>query len=220
MEPVFDQTGKVVAWLRGEHLLDLRGQHVAFLRNYWLISYRGVYLGRFYKAWFRDLKGQAVGFLRKPSGLPTPPATEAPPAPPQPAPTPRPPLFGVPPLAVRPAPVWSKLAWDVFVGLVTEDPSPAEAPPAAPAAKPAPETVSDVDLTVTPSARDVSTTSRDRSSFRLRRSLMPAVEEVMTLVRKLSPEEVDELFRRLTAYDQSEWEKERLEMTPAPQARG
>jgi hypothetical protein len=213
MEPVFDQSGKVVGWLRGDRLLDPRGQHVAFLRNYWLISYRGAYLGRFYKAWFRDLKGQAVGFMRRPSGLPTPPATEEPPPPPEPAPAPRTPVFGVPPMAVRPAPVWSKLAWDVFVGLVAEDPQPAESTPP-------PSTMAEIDLTVTPSVRDITTTPRDRpSSFRFRRPYLAAVEEVMNLVRRMSAEELDELFRRLTAFDQTEWEKERLEMTPAPQAR-
>jgi len=225
MEPVFDQTGKVVAWLRGDHVLDPRGGHVAFLRNNWLITYRGVFRGRFYRGWFRDLKGAAVGFMQRPSGLPTPPATEPPPPPPEPAKAPMPPLIGLPPMAVRPMPVWSKLEWDVFVGVAAEEPPPAEPgrPSVAeldltmtpstrgsvaeldltitPSVRPS---VAEMDLTTTPCMRDVMTTPRERPALRLRRPIIPAVEEAMTLVRAMSKEELDEFLRRLSVFDVTE----------------
>jgi len=116
MEPVFDKSGQVVAWLRGDHLIDPRGRHVAFLRNNWVLSYRGTYLGRLYSAWFRDLAGAAVGFVRGAPGLPAAPATGDPPPPPNPELPPVPPLVPLPPSATRPMPIWSRTSWQQFVG--------------------------------------------------------------------------------------------------------
>jgi hypothetical protein len=110
-------------------------------------------------------------------------------------------------------PVWSKLAWDVFVGVAVE-----EAPPGEPASMPA--TVAEVELATTPCAQDVTSTPRERPGGRPRRAFMPVVEEVMIIVRSMSPEELDELFRRLTAFDQTEWEKERSESTRESHAEG
>src|SRR5262249_18489094 len=97
MEPVFDQTGQVVAWWRGDHVLDLKGRHVAFLRGNWVISNRGAYLGRLYRGWFRDLTGAAVGFVQGARGTPLLPATQPPPPAPEPGPTPTSPLVSIPP---------------------------------------------------------------------------------------------------------------------------
>lgn len=44
---------------------------------------------------------------------------------------------------------------------------------------------------------------------------MPAVEEVMTIVRGMTDAERDELFRLLEQLDQKEWDKERAEATRA-----
>jgi len=135
MEPVFDQTGRVVAWLRGEYLIDPQGCHVAFLRNNWVVSYRGNYLGRLYRAWFRDLTGAAVGFIRGAPAPPQVPITEPSPAPPEPPSAPMRPLVRLPPAAVRPMPIWSRASWDKFLIGTTADDSVAEGDvPPAPAA--------------------------------------------------------------------------------------
>src|SRR5262245_34149531 len=127
MEPVFDQSGRVVAWLRGDHVLDPLGRHVAFLRNNWVLSYRGSYLGRLYAGWFRDLKGAAVGFTEAARegvrALPQLPTTETPPSAPQPAPAPVPPRVPLPPTATVPMPVWNYGGWTQFLGLSRDEAS-------------------------------------------------------------------------------------------------
>ncbi len=44
---------------------------------------------------------------------------------------------------------------------------------------------------------------------------MPAVEEVMTIVRRMTDAERDELFRLLEDLDQQTWDKQRAEATRA-----
>jgi hypothetical protein len=53
-----------------------------------------------------------------------------------------------------------------------------------------------------------------------RRSMMPAVEEVMTIVEQMTEEERMELRRRLDAIDEQEWQKELDESTRQFQAAG
>ena len=49
---------------------------------------------------------------------------------------------------------------------------------------------------------------------------MPAVEEVMTLVKKLNDQELEELFRLIEEMDAWQWYKERDEVTRACHAGG
>jgi hypothetical protein len=42
---------------------------------------------------------------------------------------------------------------------------------------------------------------------------MPAVEEVMSIVRRMSDDEREELRRRLNEFDEQEWQKELAEST-------
>src|SRR5436309_2154027 len=49
---------------------------------------------------------------------------------------------------------------------------------------------------------------------------MPAVEEVMKIVRAMSEEERDLLFRLLADFDQSAWQRDRAEATRAFHAAG
>jgi formate dehydrogenase assembly factor FdhD len=49
---------------------------------------------------------------------------------------------------------------------------------------------------------------------------MPAVEEVMTIVRGMTDAERDELFRLLDELDQKAWDKERADATRAFHAAG
>ena len=134
MEPVFDSTGRIVAWLRGDGLLDPAGRHVAFLRGNWVISYPGSYRGRLTRGWFRDLNGAAVGFIRGARGAPKTPATESPPQPPVAAPAPMPRIMPIPPVATVPMPVWSRLGWHEFLGRGSDSEVPGDTGSAVPAA--------------------------------------------------------------------------------------
>ena len=115
MEPVFDQSGRVVAWLWGERLVDPEGRHVAFLRRNWVLTYNGEYIGRLYACWFRDLTGAAVAFIQGAVGLPQLPAVENPPPPPQPRPALVPPVPPFPPSTTAAMPVWSRGGWRAFL---------------------------------------------------------------------------------------------------------
>lgn len=49
---------------------------------------------------------------------------------------------------------------------------------------------------------------------------MPVVEEVMSIVRRMTDEERDELFRLLEELDDEAWQRERAEATRAFQRAG
>jgi hypothetical protein len=56
--------------------------------------------------------------------------------------------------------------------------------------------------------------------FRRRNTIMPAVAEVMTMVKNLNEQELEELFRLIEEMDSWQWYKEREEATRAFHAAG
>jgi len=67
VEPIFDRSGRAVAWLRNDVVFD-RASHryVAFLqgRHDDMFNYEGRYLGRLKRGYVRDRQGDAVAFLK------------------------------------------------------------------------------------------------------------------------------------------------------------
>ena len=79
MEPIYDRSGKVVAWLNEGRILDQSNKYSGFLHNDALYSMNGHYLGQFRSGFFRDRSGGAVAFIKGASGGPVIPATQIPP---------------------------------------------------------------------------------------------------------------------------------------------
>lgn len=117
MEPIFDSSGRTVAWLDNVILRDIQGQPAAFLKGDAVWDYRGQYLGRLQNGYFRDRRGDAVAFLRDHGAGPLPPLAQLPPLPPLASIAPISPLTGLPPLAPLPSFAWSGLTWDDFLNV-------------------------------------------------------------------------------------------------------
>jgi hypothetical protein len=118
VEPIFDRSGKTVAWLRNDVVFD-RASHryAAFLqgRHGDLFSYDGRYIGRLHRGYLRDRAGDAVAFLNSARGGPVLPVYSAtavlpvplaPPVAPGPLPA---------PAAAAPTLNWSQLSWNQFL---------------------------------------------------------------------------------------------------------
>ena len=70
MEPIFNDNGRVVAWLRGDEVLELGGNHRAFVRGSDIISYHGGrHVGWFDQGVFWDSGNLAIGMLREMTAL-------------------------------------------------------------------------------------------------------------------------------------------------------
>jgi hypothetical protein len=83
MNPIFDNSGKVVAWLGGaEVIYDLNGTPHAYIKNENVFDYSGFYHGRFQRGFFRDKNGNAVAFIKGAQGGPLIPLPQLPPLPP------------------------------------------------------------------------------------------------------------------------------------------
>ncbi len=117
MDPIFDRTGKVIAWFRREDaIVDRLGQYRAFVSNGAVFDYASHFLGRLYAGYLWDRDGRVVAFVldaREGPGLP--PAGAVPP----------PPVVGPEPARPSPPPVaspipaysreWSDLDWEEFL---------------------------------------------------------------------------------------------------------
>ena len=82
MEPIYDQNGRTVGWLKEDVIYDIDGTPRAFIREGAVFNYEGDYLGRLDRGFFRDRNGDAVAFMRGASGGPVPEVAPVPPAPP------------------------------------------------------------------------------------------------------------------------------------------
>jgi hypothetical protein len=115
VEPIFDQTGKVLGWLFNHVVYDRQRRYRALVRNGAVYAYTGRYLGYLDQEVFRDRSGQAVAVLSGAQGRPVPPIFEtAPEASSLPTP-PIPPLPGTPPELPTPRLGWSLVRWDGFL---------------------------------------------------------------------------------------------------------
>lgn len=71
MEPLYDQNGRVHAWLQEDtaRVINLRGQHVAFLRDDNVYDWSGNHLGWWVDGHMRDHRGSVVVFTRDATNL-------------------------------------------------------------------------------------------------------------------------------------------------------
>ena len=74
MEPIYGNTGQVVAWFDDADVLDINGRYIAFIYQGNIIAYNGNgHVGWFEGGVFWDSHYQAVGMLRETSAsLPRP----------------------------------------------------------------------------------------------------------------------------------------------------
>src|SRR5450756_2669299 len=64
MEPIYDRTGAVVAWLESGRLRSLSGHVIGWLHADAVYGLRGQSIGHFDDGTFRDRHGAVVGFIR------------------------------------------------------------------------------------------------------------------------------------------------------------
>jgi hypothetical protein len=118
LDPIFDRTGKVIAWFRREDaIVDRLGQYRAFVSNGAVFDYQSRFLGRLYAGYIWDRDGRAVAFVMGAREGPVLPPTGA---------IPRPPVVGPEPARPSPQPVanpiaaysgeWSEVEWEAFLG--------------------------------------------------------------------------------------------------------
>jgi hypothetical protein len=98
MEPIFDRSGSVVAWLRDSDIYHLDGGHAAVLNGDNVYGHRGEHSGVFKNGLFRDHRGGVVAFIRGASGGPIRPIPSIPPIPPIPSIPPIPAIPSIPPI--------------------------------------------------------------------------------------------------------------------------
>jgi hypothetical protein len=108
MEPIYDRSGRVVAWRRGNDIYNLHGLHAAVLNGPNVYGHRGQQLGVFGNGLFRDSRGGVVGFMRGAAGGPVLPVPSVAPVPPVPS---VPPVSAVP--SVPRVPAVPSLGWGV-----------------------------------------------------------------------------------------------------------
>ncbi|TES85194.1 MAG: hypothetical protein E3J89_05025 [Candidatus Aminicenantes bacterium] len=115
MEPIYDQNGRTVGWLKEDVVYYIDGSPCTFIRNGNIFNYEGDYLGRLNRGFFRDKDGNAVAFMRGATGGPIPPISEVSPVPPIPAIPTIPPIPAVPPVPPIPSLNWSNISWEEFL---------------------------------------------------------------------------------------------------------
>lgn len=114
MEPIFNNNGQVVAWLREKDIYHLDGSHAAVVNGENVYGHRGQHLGVFKQGLFRDQSGGAVAFIRGAHGGPILPIPAIPPIPPIPAIAPIPSIPSIPPIPAIPSLGWGQV-WNAFI---------------------------------------------------------------------------------------------------------
>jgi len=115
MEPLYDSSGRVCAWIKDDTIRDRNGAVVAFVRGEHVFTTPGRTVGRLHQGNIRDMRGNVVAWLEGATGGPSRPVRSV---------TPVRPVAGVTP--VRPvepvAPVWpvpsqnrSSHSWNAFI---------------------------------------------------------------------------------------------------------
>ena len=115
MQPIFNKSGKVEAWLKGSEIYNPRGYNVGYVINNATYNLKSKYIGTLQKSFFRDLNGNVVTFLNGAKSGPVLPSFKSLPVKPVLKSTsphkvvPSPP----PPPTIKPR--WSKIDWDEFI---------------------------------------------------------------------------------------------------------
>jgi len=115
MEPIHDQRGETVGWLKKDIVYDIDGSPVAFIRKKEVINFHGMHLGRFVNGFFRDEGGQVVTFIKGATGGPILPIPSITPIPPIPGITPIRPISPIPPIAPINSLSWSSKSWNAYL---------------------------------------------------------------------------------------------------------
>jgi hypothetical protein len=115
VEPIFDQTGKVLGWFFNHVVYDRERRYRALVRSGAVYAYTGRYLGYLDQELFRDRSGQVVAYLSGAQGAPTPPLYEAPPEASSLPTPPMLPLPSMPPAPPTPRLGWSLVRWEGFL---------------------------------------------------------------------------------------------------------
>jgi hypothetical protein len=114
VEPIFDCSGRVVAWLRGTDIYHLNGAHAGVINGENVYGHFGQQLGVFRNGLFRDHAGGAVAFMRRAAGGPLLPVMSVPPVPPIPSVPPVPAVPSVPTVPGVPSLGWGQ-DWQEFI---------------------------------------------------------------------------------------------------------
>ena len=116
MKPIYNNSGRLLAWLEGEYIYDLKGHQLnIFIENNAVFGYNRKYLGCYSSGFFRDKSGYAVAFTPGASVGPILPLTSFPPLPPLHTHPAFPPLPPLPPVLPIERFNWSGLSWNHFV---------------------------------------------------------------------------------------------------------
>lgn len=114
MQPIYNRSGRVVAWQNKNTVTDLSGRTVAFLNGDNVHDTRGRHLGQFKDGYFRNKRGTASAFMQGARSGPLLPV---------PSVTPVPPVPGVPPVPSVPAvpsvPPVARLSWGEWEDMFT-----------------------------------------------------------------------------------------------------
>lgn len=113
-EPIYDQSGDVVAWLKGTNIHDLDGNHLAVLNTEHVYGHDGQHLGLLKSRLFRDHDGGVVAFMKGGRGGPILPIPSIPPIPPIPSIPPIPAIPSIPPIPAIPSLGWG-IEWNEFI---------------------------------------------------------------------------------------------------------
>ena len=115
MEPIFNNKGKTVAWLKsGEEnniIYNRSAKAIAFTSDNSVFDYKGKYICRFFNGYFRERSGNAFSFVKGASGGPLLPITEISPIPPIPSIPPIKPIESIPPIPPVDSLSWSGASW-------------------------------------------------------------------------------------------------------------
>ena len=114
VEPIYDRSGKVVGWLKGDDIYHLNGSHASTINSRNVYGHAGQHFGVFDKGLFRDHRGGVVAFIRGAQGGPVLPIPSVPPIPPIPSIPPIPAIPSVPPVPAVPSLGWG-IAWKQFI---------------------------------------------------------------------------------------------------------
>ena len=114
MEPIYDYSGRTVAWLTKLYVYDRN--YRAFVNDREAVSSLDArHLGYFQEGFFRDSEGYVVAFVEGAEGGPLLPLIGLPLTPPQPPTPPAPPITPLPPLPPLPLLSWSDIGWEAFL---------------------------------------------------------------------------------------------------------
>ena len=115
VQPIYDRSGRVVAWLSDSDIYNLRGRHSAVLHGGQDVhGHRGQHLGVLDSGLFRDHRGRVVAFLKGARGGPVLPVAQVAPVRPVRSVRPVRAVRAVPPVRAVRSLSWGE-SWSQFI---------------------------------------------------------------------------------------------------------